>query len=95
MNTNTAYQHKMNEQLKEWNVLVRLLTEKLETAAADVKLKFVQEFSAIKASQHEAAKKIKELESATGDAWAIAKQTADKGLHNFGAGLEKAILDFK
>jgi hypothetical protein len=85
----------MNEQLKEWNVLVRLLTEKVEIAAADVKLKFVQEFGAIKASQHEAAKKIKELENATGDAWTIAKQTADKGLHSFGAGLEKAILDFK
>jgi transcription elongation GreA/GreB family factor len=95
MENNLAYQQKMNEQLKEWNVLVSLLAEKVENAAADVKLRYAQEYDVIKATQHEAANKIKELENKSGDAWTIAKYTANKGLRNLGAGLAKAIDDFK
>jgi hypothetical protein len=85
----------MNEQLKQWNVLVTLLEEKVENSATDVKLRYVQEYSTIKLIQNEAATKIAELESTIGDAWHIAKVTANKGLHTFGVGLAIAISDFK
>ena len=95
METNLAYQQKINEQLQDWNILVSLLAEKVENAAADVKLRYTQEFGAIKTTQREAANKIKELENTSGDAWKTAKDAANKGLRSFGSGLAKAIEDFK
>lgn len=95
MDTNLAYQHKINEQLHQWNILVTLLEEKVEKSAADVKHRFIQEYSTIKLIQHDAITRIKELESTVGDSWNIAKVTANKGLHAFGVGLTAAIANFK
>jgi hypothetical protein len=95
METNLAYQQRINEQLQDWNVLVCLLAEKLENAEVDFKPRYVHEYAAIKTTQREAADKIKELENASGDAWMAAKDAANKGLRDFGSGLAKAIEEFK
>ena len=95
METKDAYKQKLNAQLKEWNAQINLLAAKVENAGADVKLKYARELDGIRAKQREAAKKIEELEDASGDAWEKVKVTADKVWDDLRAGIAQAISKFK
>ena len=69
MEIKDAYNQKMAAQLKEWTAQINLLEAKIENAGADLKVKRADELKALRAKQHAAAEKMKELEKATGDAW--------------------------
>lgn len=95
METKDAYKQKLNSQLKEWNAQINLLVAKVENAASDVKLKYAHELDEIKAKQHEAAQKLKEIEDASGDAWEKLKVSADKVWDDLRTGIAQAISKFK
>jgi hypothetical protein len=95
MEKKDEYQKMLNSQLKEWNVLITLLAEKVENAGADVKLMYVQELDEIRGKQRDAVKKIEELEGASGDAWESSKISMDMVGYNLGTGLAHAITKFR
>lgn len=78
MDTKDAYKEKLQAQLKEWDAQIKLLAAKMESTGADAKLKYAQELEKLRATQHEAVEKMKELDAATIDAWDKLKESADK-----------------
>lgn len=95
MRTKDEYIESLASELKECSAQIDLLAAKTENAMADVKLKYAVELDALRAKQHAAAEKIKELEEAGGDAWMAVKQTADKVWDDLRAGLAGAVSKFK
>jgi len=95
MEIKDAYKQKMAAQLKEWTAQINLLEAKIENAGADLKVKRADELKALRAKQHAAAEKMKELEKATGDAWEQVKDTADKIWDELKEGVAKAHSKFK
>lgn len=95
METKDAYKQKLEAQLKEWSAQINLFAAKVENAGADVKLKYAQELDVLHTKQREAAKKIKELEDASGDTWEKVKVTADTVLDDLRTGIAQVISKFK
>jgi hypothetical protein len=95
MEIKDAYKQKMAAQLKEWTAQINLLEAKIENAGADLKVKGSDELKALRAKQHAAAEKMKELEKASGEAWEQVKDTADKIWDELKAGIAKAHSKFK
>ena len=94
MKTKDEYIESLASELKEWSAQIDLLAAKTENAAADVKFKYAEELDALRARQHAAAEKMKELEEASGDAWGTVKETADKVWNDFRTGLASAVSKF-
>jgi len=95
MKIQEAYKQKMAAQLKEWNAQIKLIEAKVENAGADMKIKGAEELHELRAKQHAASEKMKELEKASGDAWAQVKETADKIWEDLKAGIADAHSKFK
>jgi len=95
METKESYKQKMEAQLNEWGAQINLLAAKAENAEADAKLKYAQEIDKLHAKQHQAAEKLKELESASGDAWKEVKDTADKLWDDLKVGITNTTAKFK
>jgi outer membrane murein-binding lipoprotein Lpp len=68
MKTKDEYIDSLASELKDWSAQIDLLVAKAENAAADVKIKYAEELDALRAKQHAAVEKMKELEEASGDA---------------------------
>ena len=95
MKTKDEYIESLASELKEWSAQIDLLAVKTENAAADVKVKYAEELDALRARQHAAAEKMKELEEASGDAWGTVKETADKVWNDLRTGLASTVSKFK
>lgn len=95
MKTKDEYIESLAAELKEWSAQIDLLTAKTDKAAADVKVKYLEELDALRAKQQVAAAKMKELEEASGDAWVAVKQTADKVWGDLRDGVSSAASKFK
>jgi len=95
METKDVYKQKMEAQLKEWTAQINLLEAKIENAGADLKVKGADELKALRAKQHAAAEKMKELEKASGEAWDQVKDTADKIWDELKTGVANAYSKFK
>ena len=95
MEIQDAYRQKMAAQLKEWSAQIDLLEAKAENAAADMKLGYASELHGLRAKQRAASKKMKEIEKASGEAWAQVKETADKVWGELKTGLAEAQSKFK
>ncbi len=95
MKTKEEYIESLASELKEWSAQIDLLAIKTENAAAHVKLRYIEELNALRAKQHEAAAKIKELHETSGDAWETVKETADQVWADLRAGLASAVSKFK
>jgi hypothetical protein len=74
-------------ELKEWSAQLDLLAAKAGNATADVKLNVSGDLDVLRAKQHAAAEKIKELEEASADAWETVKESADKVWNDLRTGL--------
>jgi hypothetical protein len=72
-----------------------MLVAKAEDASADVKLRCVEDFNALRSKEHTAIEKIKELEEASSDAWTTVKQTADVVWDDLRTGLTLTLAKFK
>lgn len=95
MKTKDEYIESLASELKEWSAQIDLLGAKTEHAAAQVKLKYIEELDALRAKQHTAAEKLKELQEGSGDAWETVKETADKVWDDLRTGLAGAASKFK
>ncbi len=95
MKTKDEYIESFASELKDWGAQIDVLTAKTEKSAGMVKLKYVQELNALRAKQHTAGEKMKELEEASADAWDAAKATADKVWDDLRSGLAKTVSKFK
>lgn len=95
MKTKDEYIDSLAAELKEWSAQIDLLTAKADNAAADMKLQYNEEIDGLRAKQHAAAEKIKELEKSSGDAWETVKETADKVWDDLRTGMAIAISKFK
>jgi len=95
MELHNAYKEKMSAQLKEWGAQITLLEAKIDNAAADMKIMRAEDIQALRAKQHAAADKMKELGKATGEAWEQVRVTADKMWDDMKTGLTDAQSKFK
>lgn len=95
MEIQDAYKQKMAAQLKEWGAQIDLLEAKMENMGADMKVKRAQELRELRAKQHAASEKMKELGKASGEAWGQVKETADKIWEDLKAGVIEAHSKFK
>ena len=95
MELHNAYRQKLGAQLKEWSAQINLLEARIDNLAAEMKIMCAEDIHALRAKQHEAADKMKELGKASGDAWDQVKLTADKMWDDFKTGLTDAQKKFK
>lgn len=95
MEMHVIYKQKMEAQLNEWAAQINLLEAKLENAEAGLKLKRAEELQSLRAKQQAAAEKMKELGSATGEAWQQVKITADQIWADLKSGVAEAHAKFK
>lgn len=95
METKDAYKQKLEAQLKEWEAQIKLLTAKMENTGADARLKYAQELEKLRATQHEAIDKLKELDAAGLDVWDKLKESADKTWDEMKHGIANLLSKFK
>ncbi len=95
MEIQTAYKQKKAAQLKEWGAQINLLEAKIENMGATLKVERIQQMKALRATEHAAAEKMKELGKASGAAWEQVKVTADKVWDELKAGVADAHAKFK
>lgn len=95
MEIQNAYQQKMSAQLNEWGAQIDLLEAKMENVGADMRIKRAEELQELRAKQHAASEKIKELGKASGEAWEQVKVTADKIWDDLKVGVTEAHSKFK
>ena len=95
MKTKDEYIEKLASELKEWSAKIDSLVAKAEDASAEVKLRCIEDFNALRSQEQAAIDKMKELEAASGDAWLQAKETADVVWADLKTGLALTIANFK
>jgi len=95
MEIQKAYQEQMGAKLKEWSAQINLLESKIESAGAEMRVKRAEQLHELRAKQHAAADKMKELGRASGEAWEQAKVTADKLWEDLKVGVADAHAKFK
>lgn len=95
MEIQEAYKQKMAAQLKEWSAQIDLMEAKVENAGADMKVKRAEELQKLRAQQHVASEKMKEMGKASGEAWEQVKVTADKIWEDLKTGVADAHSKFK
>ena len=95
MEIQDAYKQKMAAQLKEWSAQINLLEAKVENAGADARIKRAEVLHGLRAKQHAASEKLKQLEKAGSEAWDQTKESADKIWAELKAGVADAHSRFK
>jgi hypothetical protein len=73
-----AYEEKLDAQLKEWSAQLALLKAKADNAKADAKIEYYKTIDVLKHKQDEAATKLRELKTASDEAWEDIKTGAEK-----------------
>lgn len=94
MELQDAYKQKMAAQLKEWSAQINLLEAKVASAGADIQVRHAEELHELRAKQHAAGEKMKELGRASGAAWEQVKETADKIWDDLKTGITDAQAKF-
>ncbi|MGC8500880.1 MAG: hypothetical protein ACP5OS_06870 [Leptospirillia bacterium] len=95
METKDAYKQKMNAQLKEWGAQINLLAAKAQNKGADANINYAKALGEIRRMEGDAAKKLRELDEASGETWKSVKGTTDKLLEDLKAGVVQALAKFK
>lgn len=95
MDTRDAYKQKMEAQLKEWSAQINLLEAKAGNIRADMRIKHAETLLELRAKQHAASEKLKDLEKAGSEAWNQVKTTADKMWDDLKNGIADAHSKFK
>lgn len=95
MELHKEYKEKMDAQLKEWSAQINLLEARMDGFTADMKIMRTEEIQALRAKQHAAAEKMKELGKASGEAWEQARATTDKMWNDLKTGLFEAQSKFR
>jgi predicted ATP-binding protein involved in virulence len=73
-----AYEEKLDAQLKEWGAQLALLKARAENAKADAKNEYYKTIEILKHKQDDAATKLRELKTASDEAWEDIKTGVEK-----------------
>ncbi len=95
MKTKNEYIEILATELRELSAQIDELTAKTEKAATQVKVSYAEELEMLRAKQHTAVEKMKELDEHRGEAWDELKDTADSIWTDLRSGLASAISKFK
>jgi len=95
METKTAYQEKMEAQLKEWSAKIGELAAKAEKAQADAKIEYQQQLEGLRAKQQEVEENLKKLRQAGEEAWEDWKTGVQKAWDDLQGAWESAVARFK
>lgn len=95
MKTKNEYIEILAAELRELSSQIDVLTAKAENAAEQVKHNYDDDLEALRAKQHAAVEKMKELEEHRGEAWEELKQTADTVWQDLRTGLASVVTKFK
>jgi len=95
MASKTAYQQKLEAQLKEGDANLALVRAKASTASADARVNFENELEKMKAKREEAHKSLEELGKRSEDAWEDMKDGTEKAWAEMGRAMEKMTARFK
>lgn len=95
MELQKAYRRKMAAQLEEWGAQIKLLEARVGNAVADAGISGAKELDSLHAKQAAASEKMKELETAGGEAWDRLKETADTLWADLKTGVADAQSRFK
>jgi hypothetical protein len=94
MSLKDAYQEKLEAQIEEQRARLELLKAKAQRAAADVKIMAYEEIGDVDAKLDALKGKLKELSSASGDAWQDMKSGVEKAWTDLTRSCEKAARRF-
>ncbi len=95
MQTSDTYKQRMIKRLKKCCTEIHALDVIAVNADADAKVRYIKELDVLHAKKREAAKKIQELEDASGEAWEAVMLSAEEVWDDLGIGLALAIYKFK
>lgn len=95
MELQNAYRKQMSAQLKEWSAQINLLEAQVATAGAEMQVKRAAALNTLRAQQHAASEKMRELGSANDKAWDQVKLTADKVWQDLKDGIANTQAIFK
>ncbi len=95
MDIQEAYKQKKSAQLKEWGAQLKLLEAKAENAGADLKVQHAEMMQSLRLKQRTASEKLKEMGTASAEAWDDVKVTADKVWDDLKSGMADAHAKFK
>jgi predicted ATP-binding protein involved in virulence len=77
-NKRSAYEEKLDAQLKEWSAKIALLKAKAENAKADGKIAYYKTIDALEQKQNQARTRLRELKTAGDEAWEAVKTGTEK-----------------
>ncbi len=94
MDRKEAFQDKLQAQLDEWSADIAKLRAKAEKAQADARLKYMDEVDELRAHQKKAEARMKELQSAQGEAWQDMKSGVEVAWDEMGDAMKRAWKRF-
>jgi len=94
MKTKDEYIESLASELKEWSAQIDRLSVKADNASAHLKHQYIEELNELRARQHEASLKLKELEVAGNEAWETIRETTDKVWSELGSCVASVVSKF-
>ena len=90
-----AYEEKFDAQFNDWDVQTSLLKARPDKATAEANIEYYKTIEALQRSQEEARTKLKELKSASDEAWEELKTGAEKAWEEVKTAFNEAVSKFK
>ena len=95
MNERQAYIEKMKARLDEWNADIEKLEARAKRAEADAQIGVQKQLDQLKATRDDAAKRLRELQDASADAWEVMRQGAEAAWEDMANAFKEATSRFK
>lgn len=95
MSIKDDYVEKLKAQLDVWSADIDVLEARARQVEADVRLKYEEQITVLKAKREEAKAKLAEVQGAATEAWQEIKKGADEALDIIKKSFEEARKKFK
>jgi len=95
VNEREAYVQKMKAKLDEWNADIDKLEAQTSKVQADAKLRYQKQLSELKSNRDAAAKKLRELQDASVDAWEAMRRGTEAAWADMAKAFREAAERFK
>ena len=95
MTKRDEYVEKLKKQIDQWNADVTRWEGKAQQIKSDMRAEYDQQLQALRQGRDDAQEKMRQVQSATEDAWMDLKQGADEALSKLKAAFDKARARFQ
>ncbi len=95
MNKRKAYQAKLDAQLEEWNKQLSVLRAKADKTKAESKIEYCKMLEALQPKLDNAKAKLKELKTASDEAWEELKAGLERAWAEVKTSIEAAASKFR